>query len=350
MQPYRKLVSLAVGLFSAATVSTASAPPAAAAGEVNVYSYRQPFLVEPLFEAFTRESGIEVNVIYADGLIERMVQEGANSPADVLLAVDIGRLTSAVQQGVAQRLDSEAINSAIPASYRDPDGRWFGLTMRGRIVYASAERVEQDTISYEELADPKWRGRICTRSGQHDYNIALIASMIAHHGEAQAKEWLEGLKNNLALAPSGSDRAQVRSIHAGECDLAVGNTYYMALMRTNEEEPEQKDWAASAKILMPNADDRGTHVNISGMVLASHAPHRDNAVALMEWLTGAKAQRIYAEVNHEYPLREGVPVSDMVASFGELRADPLALSEIAEHRKRASELVDEVGYDAGPSS
>jgi iron(III) transport system substrate-binding protein len=347
---YRGLLRLAAGLFAAAAISTAGAPPAAAGGEVNVYSYRQPFLVEPLFEAFTRESGIEVNVIYADGLIERMVQEGANSPADVLLAVDIGRLTSAVEQGVAQRLDSQVINSAIPATYRDPDGRWFGLTMRGRIVYASADRVEQETISYEELADPKWRGRICTRSGQHDYNIALIASMIAHHGEAAAKEWLEGLKNNLAHAPSGSDRAQVRSIHAGECDLAVGNTYYMALMRTNEEEPEQKDWAASAKILMPNAGDRGTHVNISGMVLASHAPNRDNAVALMEWLTGAEAQRIYAEVNHEYPLREGVPVSNMVASFGELKADALALSEIATHRKRASELVDEVDYDAGPSS
>jgi iron(III) transport system substrate-binding protein len=222
--------------------------------------------------------------------------------------------------------------------------------MRARVIYASTERVPENAITYEDLADPKWRGRICTRSGQHEYNIALTASMIAHHGEDAAREWLAAVKQNLARKPAGNDREQVKSIYAGECDISVGNTYYMALMRTNDKEPEQKDWAAAVKIIMPNVEDRGTHVNLSGMVLAKNAPHRDNAVKLMEWLTSAEAQRIYAEVNHEYPLREGVPISDMVASFGALHADSLGLAEIARHRARASELVDEVGYNDGPSS
>ena len=350
----RYAFSFALALLTALSVTPTAAPDtsgiARAGGEVNIYSYRQPFLVEPLFDAFTDESGIDVNVIYADGLIERMVQEGANSPADVLLTVDISRLTSAVEQGVSQALKSDVIEANIPAAYRDRDGHWFGLTTRARVIYASVDRVAQDAITYEELAEEQWRGRICTRSGQHVYNNALIASMIAHHGEDKARQWVSGVKANLARKPAGNDRAQVKSIHAGECDISLGNTYYMALMRTNDKEPQQKDWAASAKIIMPNALDRGTHVNLSGIVLAKNAPNRDNAVRLMEWLTGAEAQRIYAEVNHEYPLRPGVPISDMVSSFGELNADPLSLAEIAGHRRRASEIVDEVGFDDGPSS
>lgn len=348
------VIALALGLLAASIAAPAASPDtsgAARAGEeVNVYSYRQPFLVEPLFDAFTAQTTIEVNVIYAEGLIERMVQEGANSPADVLLTTDISRLSSAVEQGVSQPLASEVINANIPATYRDPEGHWFGLTTRARVIYASRDRVAQDTITYEELAEEKWRGRICTRSGQHVYNIALIASMIAHHGEDKAREWVSGVKANLARKPAGNDRAQVKSIHAGECDISLGNTYYMALMRTNDKEPEQKDWAASAKIIMPNAQDRGTHVNLSGIVLAKNAPNRDNAVRLMEWLTKAEAQRFYAEVNHEYPLRDGVPISDMVTSLGELHADSLSLTEIAHNRRRASEIVDEVGFDDGPSS
>jgi iron(III) transport system substrate-binding protein len=324
---------------------------ALADGEVNVYSYRQPFLVQPLFDAFTKETGVKVNVLFAeDGLIERIGQEGAISPADVLLTVDIGLLNSAVASGVAQPVDSATLLANIPAQYRDPDGLWFGLTSRARVIYAAKDRVDQATITYEELADPKWRGRICTRSGQHAYSVALIASMIAHHGEAEAKAWLTGLKNNLAHKPAGNDRSQVKSILAGECDIALGNTYYMALMRTNDKEPEQKEWAAAARILFPNAADRGAHVNISGIVLAKHAPHRAEAVRLMEWLSGAEAQRIYAEVNHEYPVNPGVPLSDMVASFGALHADELPLAEIAKFRKRASELVDEVGFNEGPTS
>lgn len=340
-----------LGLAVAGAIAAGASMPAQAAGEVNIYSYRQPFLIEPLLDKFTEKTGIETNVIFAKkGLIQRMVAEGRNSPADVLLTVDIGRLTNAVKQDLAQPVDSETLDQNVPARYRDSEGRWFGLTRRGRVIYASKDRVKQDSITYEELADPKWKGRICIRSGQHVYNIALIASMIAHHGEDKTKEWLRGVKANLARRPAGNDRAQVKGIYSGECDLGIGNTYYMAKMATNEEKPEQKKWAASAKMMFPNTDGRGTHVNLSGMVLAKHAPNRENAVKLMEFLSSDEAQRIYAAVNHEYPVKAGVPASAIVQSWGDFKSDDIALEKVAELRRRASELVDEVGLDEGPSS
>lgn len=324
---------------------------AKAQGEVNVYSYRQPFLIEPLLNAFTDETGIETNVLFAGkGLVERIAAEGANSPADVLLTVDIGRLRGAVDKGITQPVQSDVLEENIPAKYRGKNDQWFGLTLRSRVVYASKERVDQDSITYEELADPKWRGRICIRDGQHPYNVAMFASIIAHHGEQKAKEWLAGLKENLARKPSGNDRAQVKAIYAGECDIGIGNTYYMGKMLTNEKEPEQQEWAKSVKILFPNADGRGSHVNVSGMVMAKHAPNPENAKKLMEFLSSEKAQELYAQLNYEYPVKPGVEVSDLVASWGELNPDDLTLTEIAELRKRASELVDEVGFNEGPSS
>ena len=322
-----------------------------ASGEVNVYSYRQPFLVKPLFDAFTKQTGVKVNVIFAKkGLIERIAAEGKNSPADVLLTVDIGRLTKAVKQGVSQSLTSQVLSVNIPTAYRDPKGEWFGLTRRARVVYASRDRVKQDAITYEELADPKWKGKICIRSGQHVYNVAMIASVIANSDEAKAKKWLEGLKANLARKPSGNDRAQVKGVYSGECDLAIGNTYYMGKMQKNDKKPEQKKWAASVKLLFPNTKNRGTHVNLSGMVLAKHAPNKANAVKLMEFLSGDNAQKIYSEMNYEYPVKEGVEWSALVKSWGDFKADPVTLEEIAKLRKRASELVDEVGFNNGPSS
>ncbi|MGI9385065.1 MAG: Fe(3+) ABC transporter substrate-binding protein [Methyloligellaceae bacterium] len=322
-----------------------------AAEEVNIYSYRQPYLIGPLLEAFTKKTGVKANVIFAKkGLIERIAAEGRNSPADVLLTVDIGRLTGAVKQGVSQAVENAALSKNIPAQYRDPNNQWFGLTRRGRVIYASKERVSQDAITYEELADPKWRGKICIRSGQHVYNVALIASMIAHHGEKKTEDWLRGVKANLAHKPSGNDRGAVKGVYSGECDLAVGNTYYMAKMMLNEKKPEQKKWAASVKILFPNAAARGTHINLSGMVLAKHAPHKSNAVKLMEFLSSDQAQQIYAKVNHEYPVKDGVPWSDLVKSWGDFKPDGLSLAKIAELRKKASELVDKVAFNDGPSS
>lgn len=321
----------------------------AVADEVNIYSYRQPDLIAPLIDKFEENTGIKVNVLFLDkGMIERIKAEGANSPADVIMTVDIGRLTQAKNADVTQAIENDAINANIPAQFRDEDHNWFGLTMRGRVVYASKDRVEQDTITYEELADPKWRGQICLRNGQHVYNIALFSSMIAHLGEEKAKEWLIGLKNNLARKPSGNDRAQAKGIFSGECTLGIGNTYYVGLMKNNDKSPEQKDWYNAMKVLFPNSGDRGTHVNISGMALAKHAPNKENAVKLMEYLSTAEAQEIYAEQVYEYPLKTGTEASDDVKSFGIIKPDTLSLNIIAENRETASNLVDEVGLNAGP--
>ena len=336
-----------------ASLFTLTVLPAGAAdpGEVNVYSYRQSALIEPLLDRFTQETGIEVNVIFAEkGLIERIEAEGRNSPADVLLTVDIGNLTQATASGIAQTIHSPALDAAIPQAYRAADDQWFGLTRRARVVYASKERVKQDAITYEELADAKWRGKICIRSGQHPYNVALIASMIANHGEAWTEEWLKGVKANLARKPAGDDRLQVKGIYAGECDIAVANTYYMGVMLKNDKEPEQKAWAESVRILFPNSDERGTHINVSGAVVAKYAPHKDNAVKLVEFLASDEGQQIYAEANNEYPVKDGIPWSPLVKSWGDFKPDPISLTDIAALRKAASELVDKVEFDEGPSS
>src|SRR5918912_1755430 len=216
--------AFAAGLALAAGLGSARAH---AAEVVNVYTYRLPELIRPLLQAFTKETGIKVNAVFAqEGLEERMRAEGRNSPADLLITVDIGRLQQAVDMGLAQPVRSATIERNIPATYRDPAGTWTGLSMRARVVYASKDRVKQDAITYEELADPKWKGKLCTRSGQHVYNIALFGAVVAHKGEAKAEEWLKGLKANLAKKPSGGDREQAKDILAGACDIALGNTYY----------------------------------------------------------------------------------------------------------------------------
>jgi iron(III) transport system substrate-binding protein len=316
--------------------------------EVNIYSYREPGLIEPILAEFTKETGIKTNVVFSkDGLIERMSAEGRNSPADVLLVNESGLLFKAKEAGVTQPLDSKIIEEKVDAKLRDPEHHWFAVTQRARVVYASKERVKQDAITYEELADPKWKGKICVRSGQHTYNIALIASIIARDGEEKAETWLTGLRDNLARKPAGGDREGVRDVQAGLCDLAIGNTYYMVAMLKN---PEQKAWAESVKILFPNAADRGTHVNISGGALAANAPHKDNAVKLLEFLVSHTAQELYAEQTGEYPVVADAHPSELVKSWGELKSDPISLAELAKLRKKASELVDKVRFDAGPSS
>ncbi|WP_371833404.1 Fe(3+) ABC transporter substrate-binding protein [Ferirhizobium litorale] len=335
----------------ATTALAATAAPAFADGEVNIYSYRQPELIQPVLDAFTKDTGIATNVLFLDkGLVERITAEGANSPADVILTVDISRLVEAKEGGVTQPVQNDVINKDIPANFRDPDGDWFGLTTRGRVVYASKDRVNADTITYEELADPKWKGKLCMRDAQHSYNIGLFASMVAHHGVEYTENWLKGVKENLARKPDGNDRSQAKSIMAGECDIALGNTYYVGLMKTNEKEPEQKDWVEAMKVLFPNTADRGTHVNISGMALAKNAPNKDNAVKLMEFLSSGEAQKIYAEQVFEYPVLPGAEPSEIVKSFGEIKPDTLPLADIAGNRKVASELVDKVGLNDGPSN
>ena len=317
----------------------------AAAQEVNLYTSREPGLMKPLLDEFTKQSGVKVNTIFAaSGLEERLRTEGANSPADVLLTVDIGRLQQAKEYGVTKPVDSELLEKAIPAAYRDPEGHWFGVSVRGRVVYASKERVKQDAMTYEELADPKWKGKICTRSGQHVYNIALFGAVVAHKGEAKAEEWLKGLKANLAKKPSGGDREQAKDILAGTCDIALGNTYYVGLMRTATN--EQRQWGEAIKVLMPTFQDNGgTHVNISGVAMAKGAPNQENARKFMEFMVSDAAQKIYADMNFEYPVKAGIPLDETVASFGQLKPDTLPIAEVAKHRKAASQLVDKVGFD-----
>lgn len=331
--------------------ATALAGPALADGVVNIYSYRQPDLIKPVLDAFTAETGIRTEVLFLDkGLEDRILAEGLNSPADVILTVDIARLTAAKTKGVTQALDDQTVNANIPVEYRDPEGHWFGLTKRGRVIYASRERVGDEPIAYADLADPKWKGKICMRSGQHDYNLGLFSAAIAHWGEAKTEEWMKGLKANLARKPDGGDRPQAKAIFAGECDIALGNTYYVGLMMTNEKEPQEKDWAAAIKVVFPTFENGRTHVNISGAALAKNAPNRDNAVKLIEFLSSHAAQKIYAEQVFEYPAEPGVEPSEIVKSFGTLAADTLPLTDIAGNRKAASEMVDRVGLDDGPSS
>lgn len=323
---------------------SAAAFTAQAADEINIYSDRQAFLMKPILDAFTKETGIKVNVVFAKkGLIQRLKSEGANSPADLLLTSNVSNLTRAVDAGVTQKVDDAVINKNVPAKFRDADGQWFGLTTRARVVYASKDRVKPGEIeTYEDLADPKFAGRICTRKGDHTYNIALIASMIAHHGEAEAKQWLEGVKANLARKPQGNDRAQVKAVKEGVCDIAVGNSYYYGKMLTND---EQRAWADSVNIVYPNQGDRGTHVNISGMTMTKSAPNRDAALKLMRFLTEDEAQKIYAEQNFEYPVKPGVSASKLVDNWGDFKADDLPLSDVDKFRKRAAMMVNEVGYN-----
>ena len=314
------------------------------ASEVNIYSYRQPFLIEPLTTAFTDKTGIKVNIVYLrKGMIERMKAEGKRSPADVVLTVDISRLSALVEAGLTQQVVSQTLSNNVPEKYRDPAGHWFGLTTRARIIYVSKERVRNGEIkSYEDLADPKWHGKVCTRSGLNAYNLALTSAIIHHHGEDYAKKWLDGFKQNLARKPQGNDRAQVKAIWAGECDLSIGNTYYMGKML---KDPEQADWAKSVNIVFPTFEGGGTHVNVSGIGMAKFSPNKDNALALMEFLSSGEAQEIYATANFEYPIAPGTKVDDLVKSWGSFNADTVNLMTIAKLRKKALKLTEIVDFD-----
>ena len=329
-------------LGTALALLTAASP--ALAQEVNLYSYRQPELLQPLVDAFTEETGIAVNVAYIDkGLEERLVAEGDRSPADLIFTVDISRLSAAVNAGVTQAVESDVLMENVPAQYRDPDNHWFGLTTRARIVYASKDRVDPSEVTtYEDLADPKWEGRICTRSGTHDYNVALVAAMLHHHGEEETKTWLEGLKSNLAQKPQGNDRAQVKSIWSGECDISLGNTYYMGKML---EDSEQSEWANAVNVLFPEFEEGGTHVNISGVAMTKAAPNRENALKMMEFLTSPEAQKLYASANYEYPIAPGTEADDVVNSWGSFTPDDVNLMELACLRGDALRLIEEVDFD-----
>lgn len=314
------------------------------AQEINVYSHRQPELIQPLVDAFTAETGIAVNVAFVDkGMAERLKAEGSRSPADLVLTVDIARLLQIVEADVLQPVQSDVLEANIPETLRDPGDLWFGITSRARIVYASKDRVAPGEVTtYEDLASDKWKGRLCTRSGLHDYNVALLGAIIVHHGEEAATSWAEGLKANLARKPDGGDRDQIKAIAAGECDIALGNTYYMGQMLAD---PEQVPAAESVNIVFPTFEGGGTHLNISGVAMTKSAPNKENALAFMEWLSSDAAQKIYAETNHEFPVKPGVARSALVASWGDFTPDTTPLADVAAARGTALKIMETINFD-----
>ena len=326
-------------------ICTALLAAPATAAEVNLYTIREPGLIKPMLDAFTEKTGIKTNTIFLkDGLAERVAAEGTNSPADILMTVDVGNLVDLADKGLTQPIKSAALDAAVPANLRDPEGRWYALSLRGRLVYV-AKAHKLTAIAYEDLADPKWKGKICIRSGQHPYNTALTAAMIAKHGEAKAEDWLRAIKANLARKPTGGDREVARDILGGVCDVGVGNSYYVGLMRSGAGGPDQKKWGDSVDVVLPKFADGGTHVNISGAALAKNAPNRDSALKLLEFLASDEGQKLYAEANFEYPVKKGVKTSPIIDELGQLSVDAMSLADVAKYRKQASALADKVGFD-----
>src|SRR5690554_3019440 len=328
-------------------VSSIVASTAMAAEEVNLYTTREPGLIIPLLEAFTKQTDIKVNTVFVkDGLIERVKTEGSRSPADLLMTVDIGNLLDLVEAGITQPVDSAVMRQAIPANLRGENNQWFTLSMRDRVAYVAAELDEVTQLNYEDFADARWKNKVCIRSGQHPYNTAMIAAMIAHNGAEATEQWLRDVKANLARKATGGDRDVARDIRGGICDVGIANAYYVGRMKNAEPGSNDHAWGEAIRVIRPTfAQSGGTHVNISGAAMARHAPNRDNAVRLLEYLVSDQAQSLYARANYEYPVKAGVELDPVVASFGELQVDQLPLTEIAKHRRQASELVDKVGFD-----
>lgn len=335
-------------LTAALFASAAALPFAASAAEsVTLYTTREPALIQPLLSAFTAQTKIDVNTVFIkDGLLERVRAEGARSQADVLMTVDIGNLVDLVEGGVTQPAATPALTAAIPANLRGADGQWFALSLRARVLYAD-KALPLANFRYEDLADPKYKGKVCIRAGQHPYNTALVAAMIAHDGEARTEQWLRGVKGNLARKAAGGDRDVARDILGGICDVGLANSYYVGQMKAAKEGTDARKWGDAIQVVRPVfAKTGGTHVNISGAAVAKHAPQRANAVKLLEFLVSEGAQQLYAQANYEYPVRKGIALDPIIASsIGAVKVDSLPVAEVAKHRKQASALVDKVGFD-----
>jgi len=331
----------------AGVASLAVTNDAAAQDTVNIYTTRQETLIQPVLDAYRDASGAEVNVIFIkEGLVERLQSEGANSPADVVLTADVGAILQVDEAGLLQPIQSDAIDAAIPAAYRQSDGRWFGFSLRARPIMYAKDRVDPSEITtYEDLADPKWKGRICVRSSSNVYNQSLVSSMIVANGAEETEEWAKGFVANFARDPDGGDRDQIMAVAAGECDIALANTYYLGGMLTSTDNPEQKEAAQAVAIAWPNQDDRGVHVNITGGGVAAHAPHKDAAIRFLEFLTTEEAQRLFADVVNEYPIVAGLEANETVSSFGEFTADTVSLEQLGgDVRRQAVEIMDRAGW------
>ena len=331
------LIGMLVGLTGIATSANAA--------ELNIYSHRQQFLLQPFLDAFTAETGITTNVVYASkGLAQRLKAEGEASPADVILTVDIARLSEYSDLDLLSPVDSAVLNAAIPSELRASDNRWFAFSTRARLVVTSKERVAADAISnIEELADPQWEGRVCTRKGSHVYNRSLLASIIAANGKDAAEAWADGLVANMARRAQGNDRAQAKGIFEGQCDVAIMNHYYYGKMLHGDKE-DHRAWANSIRLVFTNQGGRGNHINISGGGVAKYSPNRENAVAFLEFLTGSLAQQLYGEVNFEYPVNRSVAPGGVLQSFGEFKPDALPIERLAELAPQAQMIIDRTGW------
>ncbi len=317
-----------------------------AGGEVNLYSARKEALIKPLLDRFTEQTGIEVNLVTgkADALLKRLESEGRNTPADMLITTDAGRLFRAKALGLSQAVESERLMKIIPAAYRDPESHWYGLSLRARPILYSKERVSPGALStYEALIEPQWSGKICIRSSNNIYNQSLVASMLAHDGKEKTQKWANGLVKNFARSPKGGDRDQIKAVAAGECDIAIANTYYLAGMLVGKD-PAQRQAAQAVAVFWPNQAGRGAHVNISGAVITKASKNRDNALKLLEFLVSPVSQSWYAEVNQEYPVSDNVTWSDILQHWGEFKADDLNLGLLGRHNAEAVMIMDRAGW------
>lgn len=335
-----------LGAVLALALVAGSSIEAQAQGEVNIYSYRQEVLIRPLLDAFTKSTGIKVNVVTGgdDALLERLKSEGANSPADILLTVDAGRMIRARENGSLQPVSSPALQALVPAAYRDPAGFWYGVSVRARPIMYATDRVKPAELStYADLAGPKWKGRICVRSSSHIYNQSLLAAMIANQGVEKTEAWAKGFAANLARKPQGGDRDQIKAVAAGECDVALVNTYYLAGMLSSGTD-EEKKLAAKVAVFWPDQAGHGTHVNISGVGVTASAKNKANAVKLVEFLASDEAQRLYAYAVYEYPIRATIEIRKPLSDWGEFKADTLNLAALAKFNADAVKITDRVGW------
>mgnify|MGYP001294936637 FL=1 len=342
MSIHPKFLIVAMFLFACLGQTQASM-----AAEVNIYSHRQPFLIKPFLRAFTEKTGIKTNVVYASkGLVQRLLAEGEASPADVVLTVDIGRLRQYADKNLFASFASEKLRAAIPRHLRSSDNTWFGFSKRSRVIAVSKDLENQDQIKrFENIADKRWNGQVCSRPGSHVYNRALLSSVIAANGEAAAKAWAEGMVANLARSPRGNDRAQIKAIYAGECGITIVNHYYYGKL-INSSNSEERQWAESVNIIIPNQgeNDRGAHINISGGGIAKYSKNRKEAERFLEFLISEEAQKLYASINYEYPVISDVELPDTLTSWGKFKEDSLPIEELANSYLEAQMIIDQVGW------
>jgi len=311
--------------------------------EVNLYTARKEHLIRPLIDIFENDTGIKVNIVSAKTkvLIKKIIDEGETSPADLLITVDAGNLHKAKLKGISQKIKSDKINKLIPENLRDRDGHWYGLSIRSRVIMYNPNTVNpKDVMDYEDLANPALKGRVCIRSSSNIYNQSLLASLIHYNGEDSALGWAKGVVNNFSRAPKGNDRGQMTAVVLGKCDVTLANTYYLGKWISSKKDIERK-YAKKIKVLFPNQDDRGSHINISGALVTKNSKNKDNAIKLIEFLAGDKAQEIYAKQNHEYPIRPNIKVSDVVKLWGyPFKMDSLNLTILGDLNDKAGKIFD----------